>query len=273
MKTLSRFAGIGAALVMASAPASAIVTTWDYTVESIFTFATYAGSGGSTATLPSTTLHWGIPATFGGQQSSLVVGDSPANGQVDTYLGLNPPQSLPYLGLSTSLTHNNNVIQGGSTSLLTAILTNTVTLTPLVPPQASLPDQIIPFSIAFTETPNAAPCAASSPPNNPCNDIFVLTGGLLNQSFNYDDGTGMSTYFVNIFPVTGGVLSVLTDSACAAAGQPSGCFGFTTEEGHSTRLAFGFTISTEPLRVPEPGILALLGAGLTGLFLWRRRRT
>ncbi len=272
MRLLSKFAGVAAALAMVSAPASAIVTTWDYEVDSIFTAATYGGSGGSLATLPSTTLHWGIPSNPANQQSSLVVGNNPAIGQVDTYLGVNPPQALPYLGFSTSLTHNNRVIQGGSTSLLTAILTNTVSLTPFVPPQGALPDQIIPFSIAFTETPNATPCAAASPPGNPCNDIFVLTGGLLNQTFNYDDGTGMSTYFVNIFPVTGGVLSILSNSECAAAGQANGCFGFTTAEGQATTLAFGFTISTEPLQVPEPGMLALLGLGLMGVFIWRRRQ-
>ena len=135
-----------------------------------------------------------------------------------------------------------------------------------------MPGMIIPFSIAFTETSNAIPCAADSPPGNPCNDIFVLTGGLLNQTFDYDDGSGLSTYFVNIFPTTGGVLSILDDSACLAANQLAGCLGFTTVEGQNTTLAFGFTISTEPLQIPEPGILALLGLGLIGLFSLRRRQ-
>ncbi len=270
MKLISKFAGIAAALMMASAPASAIVITWDYEVDSIFTAATYGGSGGSPTTPPATALYWGTPSNPGNLQSSLVVGNNPATGKVDTYPGLIPPQSAPYLGLSTSLTHNNNIIQGGSSSLLTATLTNTVTLTPFNPSQSSLPDQIVPFSIAFTETPNATPCAANSP--TPCNDIFVLTGGLLNFDFDYDDGTGLSKYFVNIFPVTGGVLSVLTNAECAAANQGSGCFGFTTPEGQSTTLRFGFTISTQPLQVPEPGMLALLGLGIMGLFAWRRRQ-
>ena len=100
----------------------------------------------------------------------------------------------------------------------------------------------------------------------------MLTSGLLNSSFDYDDGTGLSTYYVNIFPTTGGVLSVLENSACAAAGQANGCIGFSTPEGQSTTLAFGSTISTEPLQVPEPGMLALLGLGMMGLFVWRRRQ-
>ena len=273
MKLISKFAAIGSVLLMASAPASAIVTSWDYSVTSLFTAATYDGSGGTLATLPSTSLTWGIPHVSGnGQQSSLVIGNSPAVGVVDTYLGLSPPATAPYLGFSTSLTHNNNVINSGSSSLLSAILTNTVALDPLIPDNPSMPGMVIPFSIAFTETPNATPCDANSPPGNPCNDIFVLTGGLLNQTFDYDDGSGLSTYFVNIFPTTGGVLSILQDSACEAAGQAAGCLGFTTIEGQNTTLAFGFTISTQELQIPEPGVLALLGLGLIGVFSLRRRQ-
>lgn len=268
MKLISKVAAIGSALLMVSAPASAIVTSWDYSVSSLFTAATYTGTGGTVATLPTGSLTWGIPASANGQ-SSLVVGNSPAKGSVDTYLGSFPPATPPYLAFSTSLTHHNNVINGGSKSLISAVLTNWVTLDPLVPDNAAMPDMIVPFSISFTETQNATPCAATSP--TPCNDIFVLKGGFLNQSFDYDDGSGLSTYFVNIFPTSGGVLSVLQDTACIAAGEAAGCFGFTTPEGQETTLAFGFTISTMPLQIPEPGILALLGIGLIGAFSLRRR--
>ena len=52
--TITKFAQIGLVASMlgfAPIPASAIVTNWDYTVSSLFTSATYSGSGGSTASL------------------------------------------------------------------------------------------------------------------------------------------------------------------------------------------------------------------------------
>ena len=141
MKLISRVAAIGSALLMVSAPASAIVTSWDYSVSSLFTAATYSGTGGTTATLPTASLTWGIPTTAKGQ-SSLDVGNSPATGSIDTYLGSSPPATSPYLASSTSLTHHNNTISGGSKSLTSAVLTNWVTLDPLVPDNAAMPGMI-----------------------------------------------------------------------------------------------------------------------------------
>ena len=269
MKLTTKFAGIAAALLMVSAPTSATVTTWDYSVTSLFTFATYTGAGSGAIPGGTEQLIWGTD--IGNGQSSLTVGGSPAVGQVDTYnLGGVPPAALPFLGFSTSLTHDNNPIQGNS--LTSAILTNTVVLNPFIPDNPALTPFDFVFSISFTETPNVSgTCAVAGSPT-PCNDIFVLNSGLLNSSFDYDDGTGISTYFVNIFPTTGGVLSQLENSACAAAGEENGCIGFSTPENQATTLAFGFTISTEPLQIPEPGMLALLGLGMMGLFVWRRRQ-
>ncbi|HYX47270.1 MAG TPA: hypothetical protein VE820_10685, partial [Sphingomicrobium sp.] len=84
----------------ASGPAQAVVTTWDYNVSSIFSSATYNGPGGTPA--PATTLSWGT--STGSGQSSLSIGNNPASGQVDTYLGAFPPAVPPFLGSSTSLT-------------------------------------------------------------------------------------------------------------------------------------------------------------------------
>lgn len=270
MKLLSKLSGIGVILLLASSSASAIVTNWGYSVSSLFTTANYDGAGGTSPGAGVSALSWGTGTGSG--QSSLVIGGSPAVGNLDTYLGVAVPHAAPYLGFSTSLTHNNNPITG--TSLLNAILTNTVVLTPTSPAGPSPVLPLFPFNINFVETPNDGTCAVAGSPTK-CNDIFVLTSGLLNSSFAYDafDGDGLNTYFVNIFPVTGGVLGVLEPTACSAANQQAGCIGFSTPEGQSTTLAFGFTISTNRLQVvPEPGILALFGLGLMGLFAQRRKQ-
>jgi len=164
-----------------------------------------------------------------------------------------------------ALTHTNNPITGST--LTSAQLTVSINLTPLDPAGSDFDLDPIAYNIAFAETPNETPCAVVGSPT-PCNDIFVLLGGFLNDSFDLDG----ITYFVNAFPTEGGSLSVLGNSACAAAGQANGCFGFTTPEGAATSLAFGLTISSEQLEVPEPGSVALIGLALAGLAAARRRR-
>jgi hypothetical protein len=255
----------GAALVtsvVASQAIAAPIVSWDYELSSAFTSATL--SNGASLTTPSTTLAWGGDAGDG--QSSLVIDPAVVNGTVTTYIGGGiPPASLVATG--NTLTHNNVPIF--APTLTSAVLTSTLDLSDPDNPgnPGNLPSLVI--DIAFTETPNTAPCGF--PTGTVCDDIFVITSNpFLNSSFSYQN----QSYFVNVFPTSGGVLSVLPDDTCIAAGQADGCVGFTTQENLSTALAFGFTISTEELtqEVPEPTTLALFSLGLFGLGMIGIRR-
>lgn len=271
MKKTKRLAGAlalagGLFGVALATPASAvIVTQWSYSVASDFTAATYTGGGTTTPNM----LSWGTPV---GQpdQSSLVISNDPANGVgLQTLIGGGVP-TMANIGVSNTLTHNNNVITGSSLS--TATLTATVTLTPtasdLPPLPGGPPTQALNFNINFVETPNSTPCTSPSPPGNPCNDIFALAGGMLNGDFTLDG----QQYFANIFPIAGGALTQLSNAECAAVGLGSGCLGFSTIEDQANSIQFGFTISTQRLSVvPEPGSMALIGTALFGLAMLRRR--
>lgn len=236
-----------------------IVTQWNYSISSSWTAATGAAGVGTD------TLHWGT-STGQGQSTLQIFTPSGSANPVTTYIGGGvPPTALWANG--GSVTHANKPVTGSS---LTA-----ATLTALLSLEAIVPDYVGPgamsplaINIAFAETPNEAPCAVSGSPT-PCNDIFVLTSGLPNQSFVFEN----QTYFLNLFPTSSGSFSVLEASACAAAGQGPGCIGFTTPEGQSTNVAFSFTISTERLAtVPEPGVLSLAGLALVCAASAGRRR-
>lgn len=255
----------------ASSAHAAIVDTWNYSVSSEWLSVT----GGQNVVLTPLSLSWGNTVESGGVRSSLVISNSPSVGSLDTYIGGGaPPVVAPFLGTGNTLTHNNFSIPSGS-GITGAVLRSTLTLDD--PTVAGTQPGALPsltFDIAFTETPNVSgSCVAPSPPNNPCNDIFVLKIGLLNAVLPYPDASQL--YFINIFPIAGGALGLLDNAICAAAGviTTTGCLGFTTIEGQSNPLSFGFTISTERLDIPEPGTLALAGLALLGAGMARRRMT
>ena len=267
MKHFTKTLLAAGALAVSALSHAAPVINWDVTASGTWTgFTSSAGAGAGVQNPNPLTLIWGTPATQNGGQSSLVINNpAPATTNIPTWYGGGTPPA-GYIAPSIALTHTNNPITGRT--LTSAVLTAAVTLKPTNPSGPNLPLPNINYAIRFTETTNSTPCAADSPDGNPCNDIFVLVDGFLNESFDYDG----QTYFVNAFPTSGGNLATLSNSACAAAGAPNGCFGFTTVEGQSTRLAFGLTISSDRLQVPEPGSLALIGLALAGLgFVVRRR--
>lgn len=260
MKHLIKTLLAAGALAISALSHAAPVINWDVTASGAWT--AFAPNPGVSNPDP-LTLRWGT--STGSGRSSLVI-TNPSTTNIPTWYGGGIPPA-GYIAPSVALTHTNNPITGSS--LTSATLSVGMTLKPTDPVGPNLPLPTIDYHIAFTETPNSTPCAASSPPGNPCNDIFVLIDGFLNDSFDYDG----QTYFVNAFPTSGGNLSTLSNSACAAAGRPNGCFGFTTPEGQATNLAFGLTISSERLAVPEPGSLALIGLALAGLGFVSRRRS
>jgi len=247
---------LSAAMAVATASSQAGVITWDYDIVGAFTGSSFTGVG---ATTSATSLAWGTSTGTG--QSSLVIDNTNASGQVDTYYGAGTPPAA-FTGTSIDLTHNNNPITDNF--LTGATIQTTITLDPAVPNNAALPAQAFNFDILFSETPNSGPCADATSPI-PCNDIFILSGGLPNFNFFYDalDGDGELEYFVNVFITDNNALGVLDDNICTAAGAASGCIGLTTIEEQSNLIPFGFTISTERLTtVPEPTSIALFGLGM-----------
>lgn len=242
------------ALFSATSVTAAPITEWNYQIDSAFTAFSPAGVTGSNpnANLGNapTTLEWG---TGGAGPSSLVVDSTVTNPPTLTTGG--PAVS------GASVTHNNNPILGPT--LTSATLSTQLVLTAASDPTITR-TLMTDFDIDFTETNNDGDCGFASVSD--CDDIFIL----LNPEVLVEEFIiGEFIYTITLGAVG---LGPLSDAACAEAGQPAGCVGFTTQESQANNLQTLFSISAREIRIPEPASLALLGFGLLGMGIAVRRR-
>jgi hypothetical protein len=211
-------------------------------------------------------IQWGT-GTSG--PSSLSIGDSPANANVNT----NGPAVA-----NISVTHANNPINADSGELDSIKIDSTLTLTPFDPGGAALPAATLTFTVLFDETPNDGDadgaCLGGGQTGvginlNGCADVFVIDQDALNFPFFYDlDGAGPlqnQQYFISFFEITN-ALNPLAEGACTTTGATSPCIGFLTPENATTTFTFAALITTEPVSlVPVPATFALVALGLAGL--------
>lgn len=273
MKQSIKWTAAAALAALAFGAQAAMVTDWSYAVSTQWVTSgagapTFSAGSGFQSVAP-LQLSWGsssgpVDPSSNTDRSGLNILNSPQSnttGGLDTNDIANPD-------LVASFQHVNNSISGSYATLLTATVQATLTLTPYAPVAgAPIGPTSLTFNIKFAETPNSTgTCIPEA--STTCDDVFVLTGGNLNQSFVYDG----FTYYASFVDMQSGPLSPLSPQACAAAGAAPGCLGFWTAEGQSEKIDFGIIITSEPVSVPEPGMLALVGLGLLGAAGATRRR-
>lgn len=275
MKLLKKV-GVTAALALAAQVVSAApVTNWNWSLDSAFTSwtgaVTASGSvfdndGTGTTFIGNSKMTWGTDVGFG--QSSLEI----TNPNLTTANGSATPFNLVETAVGSGVytdtvsgtlaIHKNRPIQAGSGSLSSFVMTEYFRLVPTGFDPVGAPALAGMFEADFLESPNSSDLSC-------CDDIFVIADGSLLDNVASFEQDGYK-YVVSLSAVG---LGVLTDAQCAELGYASGCAGLVTEENATNNFQFMITLTASAVSVAEPSLFALMGLGLIGVAIRRRRRT